>query len=94
MSVALALGMALGIPGESEVSAQEPVRFVAYTVQVGAFRLGYGAFEILTIVMLTTVLLLYWRKPLSQCLLVAVVWSTLLAGAFRYVFTIPLPGSV
>lgn len=65
-----------------------------YTVQLGSWRLGYGAFEILTIIMLTTILLLYWRKPIAQCLTVAVVWSTLLAAAFRYVFTIPLPGSI
>ena len=73
--------------------ALELVQF-EYTFQVGGLRLGYGAFEVLTIISLTTILLLYWRKPVGQCLLVSVLWSTVLAGVFRYVFTIPLPGSI
>ncbi len=65
-----------------------------YTFQLAGMRLGYGAFEVLTIVALTAILLIFWRKPLWSCLTVSFVWVTLLAGAFRYVFTIPLPGSV
>jgi len=64
-----------------------------YTFHLGGMRLGYGAFEVLTIIALTTILSVFWRQALWLCLLVSVVWVTLLAGAFRYVFTIPLPGS-
>jgi hypothetical protein len=65
-----------------------------YTLQVGGMRLGYGAFEVLTIITLTIILSIFWRQALWACLTVSVVWITLLAGVFRYVFTIPLPGTV
>ena len=65
-----------------------------YAFQLGSIRLGYGAFEVLTIIALTTILSVFWRQALWACLAVSIVWVTLLAGAFRYVFTIPLPGSV
>jgi hypothetical protein len=65
-----------------------------YTFQLGSMRLGYGAFEVLTIIALTTILSVFWRQALWSCLAVSIVWVTLLAGVFRYVFTIPLPGSV
>jgi hypothetical protein len=65
-----------------------------YVVQVGDMRLGYGSFEVLTIIALTSILLIFWKQPLWSCLLVSVIWSTALAAAFRYIFTIPLPGSV
>ena len=71
----------------------ELIRF-EYNYQFGDIRVGYGSFEVLTVITLTIILVLYWRKPLGHCLSVAVIWSTLLAGAFRYVFTIPLPGSI
>ncbi len=64
-----------------------------YAFQVGDMRLGYGAFEVLTIIALTIILSVFWGQALWSCLLVSVVWVTLLAGVFRYVFTIPLPGS-
>jgi hypothetical protein len=64
-----------------------------YTFQLGGMRLGYGAFEILTTIALTTILSVFWRQALWACLAVSLVWVTLLAGVFRYVFTIPLPGS-
>ena len=56
-------------------------------------RLGYGAFEVLTIIALTVVLAIFWRQALWACLVVSLVWTTLLAGMFRYIFAIPLPGS-
>jgi hypothetical protein len=65
-----------------------------YAFQLGSMRLGYGAFEVLTIIALTTILSVFWRQALWACLAVSIVWVTLLAGVFRYVFTIPLPGSV
>ncbi len=65
-----------------------------YTTLVAGFRLGYGVFEILTTIMLTLVLWLFWKQRVLPCLVVAAVWSTLLAGAFRYVFVIPLPGTL
>lgn len=65
-----------------------------YTLEIGAIRLGYGAFEVLTIIALTAILSVFWRQALWSCLTVSIIWITLLAGVFRYVFTIPLPGSV
>lgn len=65
-----------------------------YHLQVGTIRLGYGAFEVLTIVVLTVLLANFWRQALWACLLISFVWVTFLAGVFRYVFTIPLPGSI
>ncbi len=64
-----------------------------YAFQLGGIRLGYGAFEVLTIIALTIILSVFWRQALWACLAVSIVWVTLLAGVFRYVFTIPLPGS-
>jgi len=65
-----------------------------YHLQLGSMRLGYGAFEVLTIIALTIILSIFWRQALWACLTVSTVWITLLAGVFRYVFIIPLPGSV
>ena len=65
-----------------------------YTTQLAGTRVGYGAFEVLTIILLTIILALFWRIALWACLTVSIVWTTLLAGVFRYVFVIPLPGSV
>lgn len=56
-------------------------------------HLGYGAFEVLTIIALTAILGFFWRKSLLACFAVAAIWTTVLAGGFRYVFAIPLPGS-
>ena len=64
-----------------------------YQTPVAGFRVGYGSFEVLTALMLTGLLLVFWQPRLGRCLLVGVVWATLLAGAFRYVFVIPLPGA-
>lgn len=71
----------------------ELIRF-DYVVPVGGIRLGFGAFEALTIIALCIILSIYWRRALWACLTVSVVWTLFLAGVFRYVFTIPLPGSV
>lgn len=65
-----------------------------YRTTIGDMELGYGAFEVLTILFLTVLLAVFWRSALWKCLLVSVVWVTLLAAAFRYVFVIPLPGSI
>ncbi len=65
-----------------------------YTASVAGVRLGYGVFEVLTTIMLTLVLWLFWKRPVLPCLAVAAVWSTLLAAAFRYVFVVPLPGTL
>ena len=65
-----------------------------YTAIIAGMELSYGAFEVLTILFTTVVLAIFWGKALWMCLAVAAVWITLLAAAFRYVFVIPLPGSV
>lgn len=71
----------------------QSIRF-EYHFQIGSLRLGYGAFEVLTVIALTIILSIFWRQALWACLAVSFTWITLLAGVFRYVFTIPLPGSV
>lgn len=65
-----------------------------YVFPVAGIRLGFGTFEALTIIALCIILSIYWCKALWACLAVSVVWTLFLAGVFRYVFTIPLPGSV
>jgi hypothetical protein len=65
-----------------------------YTLMVGGAELGYGAFEVLTILFLTCILAVFWGQAVWQCLVISAVWVTLLAAAFRYVFVIPLPGSI
>ncbi len=65
-----------------------------YRATIAGMELGYGAFEVLTILFLTVLLAVFWRSALWKCLVVSAVWVTLLAAAFRYVFVIPLPGSV
>ncbi|MEX3009712.1 tripartite tricarboxylate transporter TctB family protein [Hoeflea sp. TYP-13] len=65
-----------------------------YSAVLAGMELSYGAFEVLTILFLTFILAVFWGKAIWMCLTVSVVWITLLAGAFRYVFVIPLPGSV
>ncbi len=71
----------------------QSIRF-EYHLQIGSMRLGYGAFEVLTIIALTIILSIFWRQALWACMAVSFIWITLLAGVFRYVFTIPLPGSI
>ena len=63
-----------------------------YSARVGGLWLTYGSFEVLTIVALTAILTIFWQPRLWPCLAVSVVWVSLLAGVFRYVFVIPLPG--
>jgi hypothetical protein len=63
-----------------------------YSAVIAGVRLSYGSFEVLTIVALTAILLVFWQSRLLPCLAVSVVWVTILAGVFRYVFVLPLPG--
>lgn len=63
-----------------------------YAVQLGGTRLIYGSFEVITTVAITAVLAVFWKQALWACLVVAGVWTTVLAAIFRYVFVIPLPG--
>ncbi|MDA4844452.1 tripartite tricarboxylate transporter TctB family protein [Hoeflea poritis] len=65
-----------------------------YSATIAGMELGYGGFEVITIVFLTVILAIFWTGVLWKCLLVSAVWITLLAAAFRYVFAIPLPGSL
>ena len=64
-----------------------------YVWTVSGMRLGYGAFEVLSILTLTTILVIFWCRPLWMCLTVSTIWVTALAAVFRYVFIIPLPGA-
>ncbi|WP_136656687.1 tripartite tricarboxylate transporter TctB family protein [Nitratireductor sp. XY-223] len=65
-----------------------------YSTIIAGLELGYGGFEVITIVFLTVILTIFWTGAIWKCLVVSAVWITLLAAAFRYVFVIPLPGSI
>ncbi len=73
--------------------ALEFIKF-EFRANVLGFELGYGAFEVLTIIALTAILGFFWRKSLLSCFAVAACWTTFLAAGFRYIFFIPLPGSI
>lgn len=72
------------------VSALQLLPIEAAATILGA-RVVIGSFEAVSIVVLTTVLSLYWRQPLWACLGVALIWIAFLSGMFRVVFNIPLP---
>lgn len=63
-----------------------------YSATIGRLRLSYGSFEVLTIVVVTAILSIFWLPRLLLCLVVAAAWVTVLAAIFRYVFVLPLPG--
>lgn len=63
------------------------------SLSVAGFELRITSFECMTIPVLTVILRLFWRAPVWRCLLVAAVTVLALAAAFRYGFTIPLPGT-
>ena len=73
------------------IAALEFLGFEYQFAFAGAW-LTIGSFELISIVVLTGILALFWRAALWRCFAVALVWIMLLASAFRYIFSIPLPG--
>jgi Tripartite tricarboxylate transporter TctB family len=58
---------------------------------IGSLHFAIGAFEPVSVVMLTGLLRLYWKAPLWACLAVTVCWIAFLSVVFRMLFQIPLP---
>jgi hypothetical protein len=56
-----------------------------------SLRFVIGSFEVVTVVVLTAVLRIYWRAPLWQCLAVTFGWVAFLSIVFRMIFHVPLP---
>ena len=57
------------------------------------FELIIGPFLIFTIVLLTLLLFIYWKRKIYTCFLVSFIWSLFLTIIFVNFFNIPLPGS-
>jgi tripartite tricarboxylate transporter TctB family protein len=68
---------------------------VPFTYRFDLFgtQLVFGAFETHTTITLTLLLAYFWRAGLMKALAVGALWTVSLAGVFRYVFEVPLPGS-
>ena len=63
-----------------------------YALVVGPQRLLLGSFELVSTIVLTTLLAMFWGRPLIACLAVSAGWILALCAVFRYVFKLPLPG--
>jgi hypothetical protein len=63
-----------------------------YALMIAGTRLVIGSFELVSIVVLTALLGMFWGRSLALCALVAAGWILALSGVFRYVFKLPLPG--
>lgn len=73
------------------VAALEVLTF-SREVSLGIIELQITAFEPVSIVILTTILRIFWTSRLWACLLVAVVWILVLSITFQKLMTIPMPG--
>ena len=73
------------------VSALEFLEFSS-DVELGSFNMQITAFEPISIVVLTTILRIFWTPRLWACLLVAILWISLLSFAFQSLMKIPMPG--
>jgi Tripartite tricarboxylate transporter TctB family len=63
-----------------------------YALLGGPQRLLLGSFELVSTIVLTTLLAMFWGRPLIACLAVSAGWILALSAVFRYVFKLPLPG--
>lgn len=64
---------------------------VASALNIGSLHFVIGAFEPVSVVVITGLLRLYWKAPLWACLAVALGWIAFLSIVFRMLFQIPLP---
>jgi hypothetical protein len=60
-------------------------------ITLGPRRLTIGNFEVATVIVLTTVLWIFWRPLLWACLAVSVGWVAFLSLVFRVLFELRLP---
>jgi hypothetical protein len=62
---------------------------VAFTLL--GLRFLIGAFEVVTAIVLTAILRIYWQAALWACLAVSLGWVAFLSIVFRLIFSQPLP---
>ncbi len=65
----------------------------SYKFYFSIYQLDIGSFLILTIILLTLLLYIFWKKKLLYCFVVSLVWSLFLSFTFTNFFNIPLPGN-
>lgn len=63
-----------------------------YQFRFAGMWLGLGSFELVSTIVLSVILAIFWKGPIWACVGISAGWILLLAGAFRYLFNIPLPG--
>jgi hypothetical protein len=64
---------------------------VEMAFQVLGLRFFIGAFEVVSIVVITAILRFFWQQPLWTCLAVSAAWIAFLSIVFRMIFIVPLP---
>jgi hypothetical protein len=64
---------------------------VRTSFNIGSLHFVIGAFETVSVVVITGLLRFYWRARLWACLTVTVFWIAFLSITFRIVFQTPLP---
>lgn len=62
-------------------------------ISVGGFNITVGGFEVVSIIVLSTVFRIFWTDRIWLCAAVAAGWIIVLSLTFKNVFEIPLPGS-
>ena len=60
-------------------------------IVLGSVRLVIGSFEVVSIIILTLIMRIYWGQALWLCLTIAVGWIVFLSLVFRLVFKMQLP---
>ena len=70
------------------------VDFIGFDLRlpVGSFVFFFSSYELISIIMLTVTLKIFWRARFWRCLLVSACWVVAIASTFRYAFQILLPG--
>ena len=64
---------------------------VEAAIRIGPLRLVIGNFEVATVIILMTILRIFWQRALWACLSVAFGWAAFLSIVFRLVFELRLP---
>ena len=69
------------------------VAFVNFNWQIPGAPFGFeiSSYEVISIVMVTWILYLFWRASITRCFVIAVINIELLATIFRYGFGILMP---
>ena len=65
----------------------------SYKLYFSNYQLDFGPFLILTIILLTLLLYIFWKQRVLSCFVISLVWSLFLSFTFTNFFNIPLPGN-